>query len=466
VPEVLHRLVDKSLVTVHPTPDGDLRYGLMDAIRQYGQERLLHAGESRLRARHSSHYASIVDRLNAGGDLKVRVDCMIAEYENVRLALDWAADENPDLLVAMIGKLDWFWLVRGTVREARQRILSALAKEPTSPTGKAGLHMVAANWFWLSGELETAMVQIEEAMSIRERLDDPLLAARIVNSRGIVRALTGYLAGAEQDFREALLILEGLPATEWRATSLNNLAMVRLEIGHPQEALATVDNAMGLVDQLPHRPRLMLQIRHTKGAALLMLRRIPEARHWFLDGLEQATQYGNYQGAVAVLQGLACCAAESGGPERCLELLAAAQICAHTAGLEEFEAPATPVTAAERISRAALDEYTANRAWQRGLRMDLHFALEHARATPDDDHGLPVTRRKMDVIRLVAMGHANKEIARRLSISERTVEAHLEQVRNQLGFHNRAQIAAWVASQGVPPVNADDGDGPVEASTS
>ena len=91
--------------------------------------------------------------------------------------------------------------------------------------------------------------------------------------------------------------------------------------------------------------------------------------------------------------------------------------------------------------------------------MDLRAALERARAREIDEPGSSITRRKMDVVRLVAMGLANKEIARRLAISERTVEAHLEQVRNQLGFHNRAQIAAWAVSTGVGPVDSDDDQG-------
>jgi DNA-binding NarL/FixJ family response regulator len=81
--------------------------------------------------------------------------------------------------------------------------------------------------------------------------------------------------------------------------------------------------------------------------------------------------------------------------------------------------------------------------------MDLRGALERAQAWCGGDADLPLTSRKMDIIRLVARGLANKEIARRLSISERTVEAHLEQVRNQLGLHNRAQIAAWAVSNGL-----------------
>jgi non-specific serine/threonine protein kinase len=97
--------------------------------------------------------------------------------------------------------------------------------------------------------------------------------------------------------------------------------------------------------------------------------------------------------------------------------------------------------------------------------LDLRAALEHARAAERTDPGTTITRRKMDIIRLVAMGFANKEIARSMSISERTVEAHLEQVRNQLGFHNRAQIAAWVASRGAHAAYADDAEPSVTATT-
>jgi DNA-binding NarL/FixJ family response regulator len=57
--------------------------------------------------------------------------------------------------------------------------------------------------------------------------------------------------------------------------------------------------------------------------------------------------------------------------------------------------------------------------------------------------------RKLQVARLVASGLSNKEIARELTIKERTVEAHLEQLRARLGLRNRAQVAAWAVVQGL-----------------
>lgn len=57
-----------------------------------------------------------------------------------------------------------------------------------------------------------------------------------------------------------------------------------------------------------------------------------------------------------------------------------------------------------------------------------------------------LTRREREVANLVAEGLTNREIATRLFISERTAESHVERIRGKLGFHSRAQIAAWVAA--------------------
>jgi DNA-binding CsgD family transcriptional regulator len=60
--------------------------------------------------------------------------------------------------------------------------------------------------------------------------------------------------------------------------------------------------------------------------------------------------------------------------------------------------------------------------------------------------GLPLTAREREVARLVGGGLTNRQIASKLSISERTVGAHVQNTLNKLGAANRAQIAAWSAS--------------------
>lgn len=58
-----------------------------------------------------------------------------------------------------------------------------------------------------------------------------------------------------------------------------------------------------------------------------------------------------------------------------------------------------------------------------------------------------LTRRELEVARLVAAGLRNREIAERLALSVRTAESHVEKIRSKLGFRTRTQIARWIARQ-------------------
>jgi predicted ATPase/DNA-binding CsgD family transcriptional regulator/Tfp pilus assembly protein PilF len=66
------------------------------------------------------------------------------------------------------------------------------------------------------------------------------------------------------------------------------------------------------------------------------------------------------------------------------------------------------------------------------------------------DYGpAPLSGRERDVAALVAEGLPDKEIAKRLYLSPRTVEGHLQQIRNKLGLDNRSQIATWMTRQAM-----------------
>ena len=65
----------------------------------------------------------------------------------------------------------------------------------------------------------------------------------------------------------------------------------------------------------------------------------------------------------------------------------------------------------------------------------------------------PLTPREREVLRLVADGQPNKQIARTLGISEPTVKFHVTSIFNKLGADNRAQAVALAAQRGLlePP---------------
>lgn len=57
--------------------------------------------------------------------------------------------------------------------------------------------------------------------------------------------------------------------------------------------------------------------------------------------------------------------------------------------------------------------------------------------------------RETDVLMLVAQGLANKQIAQRLGISEKTVKAHLVSVFQRIGVSDRTQAAVWAHRRGL-----------------
>jgi DNA-binding NarL/FixJ family response regulator len=70
--------------------------------------------------------------------------------------------------------------------------------------------------------------------------------------------------------------------------------------------------------------------------------------------------------------------------------------------------------------------------------------LDARRGAPRDG-GVPLSPREREVLDLVRAGLANKQIARRLGIAERTVKAHLTRVFQALGVTDRTQAALWAS---------------------
>jgi DNA-binding NarL/FixJ family response regulator len=74
------------------------------------------------------------------------------------------------------------------------------------------------------------------------------------------------------------------------------------------------------------------------------------------------------------------------------------------------------------------------------------------RAARDVDPTAELTSRELDVLRLVAVGKPNKEIAAELTISERTARTHVSRVLRKLRLHSRTQAALWAVREGLVEV--------------
>ena len=111
------------------------------------------------------------------------------------------------------------------------------------------------------------------------------------------------------------------------------------------------------------------------------------------------------------------------------------------------------MAAAALITRPVDEIVGAVRAARRGeLHLDPAIArrlMVSMRAPEPHAQGADLTERELEIVRLVAAGEANKQIAAHLFISERTARTHVSNILRKLGLASRTQAALWAVREGL-----------------
>lgn len=92
-------------------------------------------------------------------------------------------------------------------------------------------------------------------------------------------------------------------------------------------------------------------------------------------------------------------------------------------------------------------------------RRNLAPATIEVSAQADDEPGL--TRRELEILRLVAEGHSNAQLARMLWVTEQTVKFHLSNIYRKLEVANRTEASRWAQLHGLLDGRSANGATPV-----
>lgn len=476
VMEGVSRLVDKSLVTADLGEDGALRYRLLESLHHFARERLADRGETdAIRAQHASAFAAFVEdvaprlRQPTSGVWLARLE---AEHENLRAALAWAHDQrNMVLLLRLCAALGPFWWMRGHLAEGRRWLTAAttLDDEVDHDSDALVRRHRAATFLSLGvvlrehGEIDASRDALVEGIAISRALGD----FDGVTDGGLQLGITA-LAARELDVAQPVL-RQSLASYQQRGeaygTTLARLHLAELAYGHHDDVTATalLDEELRSIDPTaPNRDAILWL------AALLDIdgREFSRARDQLVESLMLLLNTGDRLRLHRVLDGLGLLAVAQGQWERALRLGGAASRVREIHGVPLWPYWAERLARVRASARQRLLPTDGDAAWAAGWQLTpeqaLDEALEHessaaprpaARADTGGDPFMRLTRREREVLPLVIRGLSNREVAKALSIGERTVETHVTNLLGKLGLASRRQLTVWAAEQGLlaPP---------------
>jgi DNA-binding CsgD family transcriptional regulator/Flp pilus assembly protein TadD len=208
-------------------------------------------------------------------------------------------------------------------------------------------------------------------------------------------------------------------------------AELELALGNPAGALQIVERLLASTANLAqYGPHAVPRLSHLRGQALVALGRIEEA----VAELQGALHVAGAQGQRPMLWRLR---ADLGKAYRAIGRREHAE--------QEFSSARTIIQQlASTVPDGALREHFLKQALGA---IPAAPALTPRQAAMKEFGGLSERERQVAV--LIAQGKSNREIAKTLLITVRTVEAHITRIFDKLGLKSRTEIAAWTVARGL-----------------
>ncbi|MEU7814328.1 LuxR C-terminal-related transcriptional regulator [Pseudonocardia sp. NPDC049154] len=457
--DALAGLVDKSVLTLVPGPPA--RYRFLEPIRQFGRARLAAFGdEAEVRGLHGAYVRELV--------LRADEDCFTAAQlvglariqqfnPDVRAVLDRSLAGDGVDAADMAGALRVYWHAVGSLSEGA-RWVDRVLEVRTSEDHRRGVALWTRAWLALmQGDADAAAPLLTEGGRLADRLGAPDLRDEFLLAQGVAALHVGDLDTARERLSRAH---HGFRARDERvgtAIALVQLALLAV-VADDLEAAAAHAAACVRLSERYGESWYRAHGHWVLGLAWWRSGRTAEAEQELKQSISVMRDFGEQLVMARSFEVLGWIANDRGDPERAARLLGMAdRVWSKTkATLSAFGR----LTTYHRDRIEALTVQLGAPALEKGMRegaaLDLPDAIaaalgertERPVAAPHRAASTSeLTRREEEVAALVADGLSNREIAARLVLSLRTVEAHMERILNKLGFRSRAQVAAWVSAR-------------------
>jgi predicted ATPase len=440
--DLLTSLVEKSLVLAEEQ-ETNVRYRLLETLRQYGREKLTPAEEQMTALQHATHFLDFLGECDATEYYRSKIDDVArldSKYDNFRAAMGWSAsapsraDRSLGACIAM--HLHDLWFVRSECDEGLNWLALARADDLigveghefnvwglTVPATGECIRSLAFIWSahiaWVRADYRIAQDFLAQAKQFPATAEYSVLHGLTNIFQGLYATLTGEFEGVSEKFSEAGRAFEGTAAAGLVALGSGHLAFVH---GRADEALDCYEQAVktfrddgdkrftAVALYFVGRANVFLghfdQARLSLNEGLPIFRKIGEKRHEALvlgllgivalrqgdretatahlvSSLKISANVGDRRGICESLEAFATVAlAEPANPKRAALLLAAATGIRAVIAAPLSTGERTQVDGVNARVRSALSSSEFTECWAAGNSLRLDEASELALNVP------------------------------------------------------------------------------------
>jgi predicted ATPase/DNA-binding CsgD family transcriptional regulator len=443
--ESIDSLVTSNLLQKTPGNGREYRYAMLEVVREYGLELLrTHDEQTAAFRAHAAWYASIREWLDpnryaAGERFIDHLWDIDAEHPNLRVALARSSKlGDAERVLQIAGNAAIFWHHRGFLAEGRAWLEQGLAKAPVAVAetrcwGLAGLGLIC----WTQGDARVAEPPLLEALEMAETLEHQELRALNLHLLALVDASSGNRGQARERAEQALTLWTKLQLPSDQAMALSILSNLPPEPGMPDHRDRDGLRALEIFESIGHPSGTAFAL-HRLGRLDLLAGDERRAFRSFAQSIERWLSVDERWAIAMPLVLLANMAMRHGRPQEAGTLL----------GVVEQRLRSASATLTNDY-RAIFDELHATLSKRLGtvkletvLLTGRRFSAEEIESEIADlearifDRAL-LSPREVAVLKRIAAGDTDREIADALFVSPRTVNSHVGHILTKLDVPSR-----------------------------